>query len=257
MTVLGQLVTVAPADATNWLRLARTVLQIRPRDDSEKALLLDRASTAAYIAYQRATEPRPGSRQPGAARPYARRPQAMAPGARFHAARARYARERRPARPIRAAAQRARLPHAGLLGRFRRRFAARLLPVLGRIARQAHRFLALRRGGGPGQAGDLGQRQAAMRRGPQARRALRDHAARRPAVGGARDAGEIGRLHHLRARPQAVRALFRQGLCAAAHRPARHPGAQRQHQRGRAVDLSHRRPQSASTPCSATISSET
>ena len=55
MTVLGQLVTVAPTDASNWLRLARTVLQIRPRDDREKALLLDRASTAAYIAYQRAT----------------------------------------------------------------------------------------------------------------------------------------------------------------------------------------------------------
>ena len=55
MTVLGQLVTVAPTDATNWLRLARTVLQIRPRDDREKALLLDRASTAAYIAYQRAS----------------------------------------------------------------------------------------------------------------------------------------------------------------------------------------------------------
>ena len=55
MTVLGQLVTVAPTDAANWLRLSRTVLQIRPRDDRERALLLDRASTAAYIAYQRAT----------------------------------------------------------------------------------------------------------------------------------------------------------------------------------------------------------
>jgi uncharacterized protein YfaS (alpha-2-macroglobulin family) len=54
MTVLGQLVAVAPTDATNWLRLARTVLQIRARDDRERALLLDRASTAAYIAYQRA-----------------------------------------------------------------------------------------------------------------------------------------------------------------------------------------------------------
>ena len=43
----------APNDATSWLRLARTVLQIRPRDDKERALLLDRASTAAYIAYQR------------------------------------------------------------------------------------------------------------------------------------------------------------------------------------------------------------
>ena len=52
MTVLGQLVAVAPADASNWLRLARAVLQIFPRDDRERALLLDRATTAAYIAYQ-------------------------------------------------------------------------------------------------------------------------------------------------------------------------------------------------------------
>ena len=54
MLVLGQLVTVAPDDASSWLRLARTILQIKPRDDREKALLFDRASTAAYIAYQRA-----------------------------------------------------------------------------------------------------------------------------------------------------------------------------------------------------------
>ena len=54
MLVLGQLVTVAPDDASSWLRLARTILQIKPRDDREKALLLDRASTAAYIAYVRA-----------------------------------------------------------------------------------------------------------------------------------------------------------------------------------------------------------
>src|ERR1039458_5642737 len=54
MTVLGQLVTVAPTDASSWLRLSRAVLQIRPRDDNERALLLDRASTAAYIAYSRA-----------------------------------------------------------------------------------------------------------------------------------------------------------------------------------------------------------
>jgi uncharacterized protein YfaS (alpha-2-macroglobulin family) len=53
MLVLSQLVTAAPADATSWLRLATTVLQIKPRDDRERALLLDRASTAAYIGYQR------------------------------------------------------------------------------------------------------------------------------------------------------------------------------------------------------------
>jgi alpha-2-macroglobulin len=54
MLVLGQVLTVAPDDAGTWLRLSRTILQIKPRDDREKALLLDRASTAAYIAYQRA-----------------------------------------------------------------------------------------------------------------------------------------------------------------------------------------------------------
>jgi len=56
MTVLGQVVTAEPADAASWLRLSRTVLQIKARDDKERALLLDRASTSAYIAYQRATD---------------------------------------------------------------------------------------------------------------------------------------------------------------------------------------------------------
>ena len=56
MTVLGQAITVAPNDAATWLRLSRTVLQIKPRDNNERALLLDRASTAAYIAYQRASD---------------------------------------------------------------------------------------------------------------------------------------------------------------------------------------------------------
>jgi uncharacterized protein YfaS (alpha-2-macroglobulin family) len=56
MTVLGQVVTAEPADAASWLRLSRTVLQIKPRDDKERALLLDRASTSAYIAYQRASD---------------------------------------------------------------------------------------------------------------------------------------------------------------------------------------------------------
>jgi len=56
MLVLSQMVTAAPQDAPSWLRLAGTVRQIFPRDDREKALLLDRATTAAYIAYQRATD---------------------------------------------------------------------------------------------------------------------------------------------------------------------------------------------------------
>ena len=54
LPVLGQIVTLAPQQGANWLRLARTILQLRPSNDRERALLLERASTAAYIAYQRA-----------------------------------------------------------------------------------------------------------------------------------------------------------------------------------------------------------
>jgi uncharacterized protein YfaS (alpha-2-macroglobulin family) len=56
LLLLGQLVTAAPDDATNWLRLSRAVLQVRTRDQREQALLLERATTAAYIAYSRASE---------------------------------------------------------------------------------------------------------------------------------------------------------------------------------------------------------
>ena len=100
MLVLGQLVTAAPNDAASWLRLASAIREIRPRDDKEKTLLLDRASTAAYIAYQRAQRPHRRSRQPGAARPHPGRPPALAAGARRHAAFACRARDRRAARSI-------------------------------------------------------------------------------------------------------------------------------------------------------------
>src|SRR5262244_3790364 len=57
MQILGQIVTVAPDDSANWLRLARTVPRIWPANDREKNLLLERAATAAYIAYQRSGNP--------------------------------------------------------------------------------------------------------------------------------------------------------------------------------------------------------
>src|SRR3984893_12697627 len=53
LQILGQIVVAAPNDSTNWLRLAKSVLQIRPSNDQERSALLDRAATAAYIAYQR------------------------------------------------------------------------------------------------------------------------------------------------------------------------------------------------------------
>jgi hypothetical protein len=55
MALLGQIVAAAPNDGATWLRLARSIMQIRAADDKERTLLLERASTAAYIAYQRTT----------------------------------------------------------------------------------------------------------------------------------------------------------------------------------------------------------
>src|ERR1700716_3231506 len=54
LQVLGQIAAVAPEDSGNWLRLAKTIFQIRSATSSEQTFLLERASTAAYIAYQRA-----------------------------------------------------------------------------------------------------------------------------------------------------------------------------------------------------------
>lgn len=57
LTTLGQIVATAPEDSANWLRLAKTIFQIRPATSTETTFLLERASTAAYIAYQRAGNP--------------------------------------------------------------------------------------------------------------------------------------------------------------------------------------------------------
>src|ERR1700682_805212 len=54
LQILGQITATTPEDDANWLRLARTIFQIRPSNSSEQTFLLERASTAAYIAYQRA-----------------------------------------------------------------------------------------------------------------------------------------------------------------------------------------------------------
>ena len=54
MVLLGQIVATAPDESANWLRLARAVAQLRAATERERAVLLERAGTAAYIAYQRA-----------------------------------------------------------------------------------------------------------------------------------------------------------------------------------------------------------
>jgi uncharacterized protein YfaS (alpha-2-macroglobulin family) len=55
LQLLGQVATVAPNDSGNWLTLARTIFRIKPANTREQTFLRERASTAAYIAYQRAT----------------------------------------------------------------------------------------------------------------------------------------------------------------------------------------------------------
>jgi uncharacterized protein YfaS (alpha-2-macroglobulin family) len=57
LQLLGQTAAVAPEDSGNWLRLAKTIFQIRPTDNRERIFFYERASTAAYIAYLRATNP--------------------------------------------------------------------------------------------------------------------------------------------------------------------------------------------------------
>jgi alpha-2-macroglobulin len=54
LQILGQITATSPDDSANWLRLARTIFQIKPSNSTEQTFLLERASTAAYIAYQRA-----------------------------------------------------------------------------------------------------------------------------------------------------------------------------------------------------------
>ncbi len=62
MRALSLLAVVAPKDAANWVRLSRTILQVRDltaadKQESERALLIERAATAAYLGYQRAASP--------------------------------------------------------------------------------------------------------------------------------------------------------------------------------------------------------
>src|SRR6516165_11528699 len=53
LPLLRQIAVVAPNDAANWLRLAKTMM-LTPATGPERVALVERAGTAAYIAYQRA-----------------------------------------------------------------------------------------------------------------------------------------------------------------------------------------------------------
>jgi uncharacterized protein YfaS (alpha-2-macroglobulin family) len=53
LQLLRQIAVTAPADGANWLRLAKATMQTVPADGPERAPVLERVATAAYIAYQR------------------------------------------------------------------------------------------------------------------------------------------------------------------------------------------------------------
>jgi alpha-2-macroglobulin len=57
LQILSQIAATAPEDSANWLRLARSIFQIKPANSAEQTFFLERASSAAYLAYQRAANP--------------------------------------------------------------------------------------------------------------------------------------------------------------------------------------------------------
>ena len=256
LDALGKIAAVAPADASNWLRLARTILQTRPADESgtrRDARARRRRGLHRLSAHR---QPQRGGRSLAVLGRALRRPQAMACGARHAAPVARHC---------------ARSPTcAGSTSGCAIEHGFRYLDytvdsdsVSPRACFQFSENLPGRRTdfspfvaiAGMDKPAISSQRQAALRRGPQARRTLHHHAARRPAVDGARDAGEVGRI-----------TIFVRDRKPSARFSGKAYVLPRTGQRGipvlsvntAAVTMKiyrDRRPQSASKPCSATTSS--
>ena len=203
MALLGQIVAAAPNDSATWLRLARTVMQIRPADDSEK-----RCCSSA---------PRPRPTSPISARPVApRKPTASPcsatcwPSASCGGRRSmRCGSRSNCAKPPTC---------AGNMSGCAKQHGFRVLDysvdadtASPRACFQFSEDLPPRTDFSPfvgarrhRQAGFVGRREAALRRGIAARRELQRHPARRLAVDRAREAVEVGGLFDLCARPQAA-----------------------------------------------------
>ena len=94
MQTLAQIVSVAPREAGNWLRLSRAILQIRPNDDRERSNFLERAAHRRLHRLPAFRKCRRGGGRASVARPHLRRAQAVASGARRLPLRARPARSR-------------------------------------------------------------------------------------------------------------------------------------------------------------------
>ena len=100
LQILGQIAAVAPDDSGNWLRLARVIFQIVPKNSSEQTFLLGARLDRGLYRLSARRQRRRGGRRARRARPLDVRAQAVAAGAGCFAAVARPARSRRRARPI-------------------------------------------------------------------------------------------------------------------------------------------------------------
>ncbi len=236
--------TVAPKDPANWLAFANVAIKADDTQADNRWMLVTQGAAAAYAAYERATRPDT---------------QALAL-ATLGDLQARHSVWRGALDAYKASLDRrdnpdVRKTYETLREQYGFRIldykvdneieqSARLLHLLG-AARAQDGFLALRGGVGRLQHGDLERGPADLRRGPEARRALRHRAATGPAVGGGREPPEGGRLRDLRPRPLAPGPFRRQGLRPAARGAGGRAARHRQHVEGLRRDLPHRRPQPA------------
>ena len=259
MLVLGQLVAAAPDDAASWLRLARTVLQIKPRDDREKTLLLDRAVDRRLhrLPARAAT----ATSKPTAWRCSAGRSPTASSGARALDA-MRLSLELRETADLRGQYEKLRAEHGFRLLDYTVDsdvdFAARLLPVLRGAAGQAHRLLALcRRCRASDRPAISASEKQLCVEGLKHGERYADHAARRPAVGRQETLAKSAEFTiFVRDRKPFVRFS---GKAYVLPRTGQRgiPVLSVNTQAVTLVDLSHRRPQSRSTRFSATTSSAT
>ena len=244
MQILGQIVVVAPEDSANWLRLARAVLQFRPSNEGERTLLLERAATAAYIAYQRSSDPGEEAQSLVVlARTYVDR-SIWRPALDALMCSSICEKSRRSGRNMSASARimgsgcstTASMPMRRPPGSA---FSSpRTSPSRARISRRSSQS--------PARTSRRYRRRSASSawRGSSTA-SVRHYVARRHSVGrGGETLARSAEFNVYVRDRKPLRAIHQQGLCPAARRPARNPGGQRQHHECSARNLPHRRPQS-------------
>ncbi len=160
--IYTEIVAVAPDDAQAWRRLANILIAIPPTENDDGSTRYERATTAAYIAYQKATTPKDEVRRSDHTRFGLRQAERLAPGAECIEARAGAERDPGPQSHLRPASRKIWIPRFRFQRGLRRCFAARLFPIH-RAPAEARRLLSVRRRARPRQARALHRRRAALR----------------------------------------------------------------------------------------------